>query len=591
MKWWAWSIPAVLAVLVYLPVWNAGFVWDDQFVQQFMLRQESFKTHESYRLNRFLPVYALSFRLDDAISTAALGKDVALMDPARARVPHLTNVLIHALATLCVALLAGQILRGQEGRAWGALAAGLIFAAHPIHTESVAWITGRVDSLATLFMLPAVMLALAFRDRGGPIRLLVSAALFLLAILSKETALAMVLLLPFLYWLVPGEAFNKRRAGMVALSVLLAIGLYIALRAGLGADVGAVESGGPGEAAGRVLAAASYYLVKIIYPWPQLHYVVELPGVGVTAAVLVCGALFLAGGIRAARRDKPVLLISVIWFIATLAPSLLIALITTSKNPVAERYLYLPSVALSLCVGGFMAAAARSKSRHGPALAVVILIAAVFAAGTLRRNRVWRDSESLWSNALTHPSVALNAAGPHNSLGSALLKQGRTDEAAVHFRAALTIDPDHVPSNFNLGIVLVREGRPEEAIERFRRALKAEPDSARIHAALGDALLKGRRYDEAIAAYERVLQVDPNNVGILLNLGSALDGAGRLDEAIARTGRALEIEPDSADVHFNSGTMLLKKGRRSDSMIHFRRAVEINPNHARARAQLRALGQ
>lgn len=590
MKWWAWSIPAVLAVLVYLPVWNAGFVWDDSFVQQFMLRQELFKTHESYRLNRFVPVYVLSFRLDDAISTAALGKDVALLDPARARVPHLTNVLIHALATLCVVLLAGQILRGLEGRVWGALAAGLIFAAHPIHTESVAWITGRVDSLATLFMLPAVMLALAFRDRGGPIRLLVSAALFLLAILSKETALAMVLLLPFLYWLVPGEAFNKRRAGMVALSVLVTIGLYIALRAGQGADVGALESGGPGEAAGRVLAAASYYLVKIIYPWPQLHYVVELPGVGLTVAVLVCGALFLVGGIRAARRDKPVLLISMIWFIATLAPSLSIALITTSKNPVAERYLYLPSVALSLCVGGFMAAAAQSRARRGPALAAVILIAAVFAAGTLKRNHVWRDSESLWSNALTHPSVALNAAGPHNNLGSALLKQGRTDEAERHFRGALKVDPDYAPAHLNLGIILHRRGRPAEAVEQFRRALKSEPNNARIHVALGDVMLIGKRFDEAVAAYERALEIDPENVGILLNLGVALDGEGRLDAAIERTGRALEIEPDSAAVHFNYGTLLLKRGRRAEALGHFRRAVEIDPNHAGARAQLRALG-
>jgi len=455
----AWLLPFVTVLALYSPMRHAGFVWDDAAIFGGWLAE--FESLEDYLAapwvaergspsqtmarQHFYPMARLSLKLDQWIGDALVDPGRPRLDPVRARVPHATTILVHALVSLLVTLLAWRLLSGWPLRAWGALAAGMIFAAHPIHAESVCFIIGRTDSLATLFLIPGLLCALRYRERGDRLALLGAPLCFLLALFCKEVAAAQLVLLPLLYRLAPyaGGATGVREkepeprssGWYLAMLHAAALAVYLLLR---GAVSGSAGIPFPADALliiQRSPAVLAYYLKQVLIPWPQFSFVTQLPGAGFTVVVLLLWAAVLLLSVRAWRRGLPIFLLANAWFAATLAPAFLVTG-ELSVVLLAERYLYLPSLALALGLGALLALGGQRQRLRAPTAAAAAALLVAYGAGTLAQTRVWQSDVGFWERVVRDEAAAGHPT-PWFNLGLAYQQAARPDEALVALQRAV----------------------------------------------------------------------------------------------------------------------------------------------------------
>jgi tetratricopeptide (TPR) repeat protein len=442
--WIGALIPVVLGGAVFAPMLGAAYVWDDLIYQQWQL--PFFRgIHEAFfpplgRLQGFAgfyyrPLIPLSSFLDQALSGHPGGGIPAAWS-------HGMNVVYHLAVTALVYLLAFTILRETPRRAVAAAGAGVLFALHPIHAEVVCSVSGRTDLLATLFVIASFLAAFAARGRAGVwIGAAFSAVLFFLGLLSKETAVALLVLIPAGFWLFPSREKTlprgKRIAAWALLAALLLVALvvYLKLRVAAGFNYGNPSALGSAETVRVLVTALGYYVRKLLVPWPQLHFVVRLPAAAPAVLSVAAASLVALLVSRVSRPSRPILAFSLLWFVACLAPALLVVLRPLSVTPVAERYLYLPSVALCLGVGWWIATAdfRRFAQRAAAVLFVTLLLA--YAASSVERTRVWQDNRRFWADVLLD-SAAEQTPIVQANYAAALQSLGRNDEARLHYRKA-----------------------------------------------------------------------------------------------------------------------------------------------------------
>lgn len=550
---WLWLIPLLLVVAVYWPAPGGERVWDDTTIIDKQL--PAFTTVTDALWPRadipqfggayYRPVVTLSFMLDRAVYGDALVAGL-----------HVSNILFHGLVTLLVLLLTRRLLRDRSGGSLGALVAGCVFAVHPIHTESVNWISGRTDVLAALLVLASLLAGLRWRDRGNTWALVLCVVAYFLGTLAKEVAVATLALLPLILWLAPPEALatGKRRTG-ASLWLPLAFGLglatlgYFALRAASGVNFGASTEAAFADQVSHLLRALGYYTLKVVFPWPQSHFVVwsMTPGLLWGGLVTAAGCLALGLADRAQRRgDSAVPLLALLWFGITLAPSLAIAMRAISETPVAERYLYLPSVALCLAIGAAVAAAWTRDSWRWPSAATVGLLLVAFGGLTVARGFVWRDEIRLWTDATRNaPDEGL----PWLELGMAYSNKERTDEAAAAWTRALNAtgtDPENIAfASNNLGMVALDRQDLADAERLFRQALSAMPGYATPHFGLG--------------------QVFENRAAALLAAGSTPAArSGLLASAEAEYREAVRLDPGYFKAQFHLARILARQGGEAE---------------------------
>jgi tetratricopeptide (TPR) repeat protein len=563
MKRWLVLVPLLCGLVAYAPTPWSELVWDDAVLSEYQLpafrsvRDAFLPPAEVVRWTYayYRPVVVLSHMLDRE-----------LFGPGAAGGPHVVNLLLHLLATACVWLLARRLLGERPGGATGALLAATIFAVHPAHTESVSWIAGRSDLLATVLLLPALLLALAWRDHRSPGALLASALLFLAAVLAKETGILALVLVPWLLLLAPAPApvlaSGARRDGAASAGMWTALGaayaaatfIYLALRQLTDIAPAVLKTLAWTARFWQLVAAAAWYLIGLVAPWPQsaLVSLAVLPG-PVIAVPVVLAALAASGAAlwlwRA--RGETVPLIAVGWFWATISLPLWIAVFALNNTPLAERYLYLPSVALALGVGLAWCMAGRWRTQVAVVLAV---IAVVYAGSTLQRALVWRDDLALWSDTVRKsPEVGL----AWTNLGFAQLRDGADDAALASFRRALEAadrEPKWVSRSHNgIGVILVRQGDLDQAEEHLRTAIGMFPSysepylqmgllfaqrAARMQDA-GDRAARDAMTDRAILYLSGAIKRRNNYFAARLTLAGHLAADGRQLEREGQSVRAL----------------------------------------------------
>lgn len=573
LKFFGWILPVALAIGLYAPGIRGELVWDDGIVQKDQM--VAFRTiKDAFFFPRGIPQWSMMYYRPTVTLTYMAERN--LYGPGAIAGPRATNVAIHALATLFVWMLARQVLRTHRFVELGAVAAALLFAAHPIHTESLCQINGRSDPLATMFMLAAVVAALAWRDcaaRGawarGALPLVVSPLLFLAALLSKEVGIATLLMLPGLLLFIPplmhaglifgglsvcavagalaGTAawngatllaatqpssapFVQSPAGVVLLSIaaagLLAGGAAFAMarfgphrRALLGSLAVLALFGGStvayaqlrqqshvnptpplkadavGTPLSRAAAALDYYLIKSVWPWPQSAFPHRVRGLGGDearngflpyAAVAIAGVLTVAGLLL--YRRFPALVVAMGWTLLCVAPSLAIAVRNIAETPVAERYLYAPSVGVCLLVGGLLAAALPRVVLAVPMVLVVLVAIGGSSVATLLRASIWTSNLALWGETVKRePDAGL----PWHSLGQARMARASElsgpqasdmlNQAIAAFDKALeTYDDDEGRSLAwnSKGACLMRLGKLSEAAGCFEKSTKIRPGYA-----------------------------------------------------------------------------------------------------------------
>lgn len=585
----------ILAVLAYANSLRNGFVWDDPIIldRQLVVFRSVWDVLvppagiPQFSPDYYRPVVVASYLLDRAIG----GRQPFAY--------HCSVVLAHAGATVLLFVFALLLFRDRPGAMFGAATAAALFAVHPVHTESVAWMAGRSDVLATLFVLAALIVhhstslrsmagrtrhaatTRGRRDRSGgrkrrgaedagrrSARRVVGGSmltgLFLfLALGSKETALTLFPLLILLDWLAyrqsPAAAVRRRDLLLGYTGPVLAVLLYLVLRRlALGEFLGhAPGETGPARSPVDVLGAVAMYVAKLVAPLRLNAYIDSVPtdaGTLVGVVLLLVAATGLA--IMLWRRQEPLPALLIAWLGVTLLPSLAVVW-KIPEAPVAERYLYLPSAGYCLLLG-FVAMRIHALPRGGWVPAVTQLVVGLLVTAgllaTMARNRVWHDNLSLWSRTAAQGHVS---GMPLRSLAAELQKRGRLEEAQRQFEHALAKRNSRIGRQIifnNLGTLAMRKGSYEQAERYYRRALEVESNAPDSLFNLGLAIFErgGRTREAALRAlimYRRAATLSPHDPDIEAALGQALLVAGEPEEAARHMRRALDlgVQRDTAD--------------------------------------------
>jgi Tfp pilus assembly protein PilF len=522
---------------------------------------------------------------------------------------HLINLLFHVLDTL----LLFWVLRAMTLATWRSAFVAALFALHPLHVESVAWITERKDVLSLFWGLLSLWAYAAYAQRGGWGRYTLSALCLALGLMAKP----LLITLPFLFLLldywpldriaghgIAQPAGGKRRADhggssaaarkpafvprtlghlllekvpFLALVVASSVATYLAQsRQGAVSDTAAVSLG---LRLGNAAVSYVRYLGKML--WPRdlsiLYPHPNMPGGTPWAAWQVIGSMLLLLAISwlvfRFRRFR-FLTVGWLWYLGALVP--MIGIVQVGTQAMADRYTYLPLIGLFIAIawssellvsherGGGRARARDRKGRGSAAGAGAVVVPAavlvlVLCAGITRGQvRVWRNSVTLGLHAIT-----AGPTGPkiHYNLGLALSQAGRFNEAIPHYQDAIRLKPDHAKAYNNLGRSLQKLGRLDEAITSIRRAIQIDPDLELAYINLSDALVAANRLDEAIAARQQAARLNPFNAVNINNLGGLLASTGRYDAAIAHFRRALELQPDFQDARRNLQMALEQKAQ------------------------------
>ncbi len=511
---------------------------------------------------------------------------------------HLTNLLFHIANTLILFL----VINKMTGHLWRSGFVAALFALHPLHVESVAWVTERKDVLSTFFWLLSMWTYSCYAETPIINKYIVVLLFFVMGLMSKP----MLVTLPFVFLLMDFWPLGRLQLGQeikdghikvqkfsvwylvvekvpfVAITIVASVAAYITQRKG--GAVPAMDFDLLKIQTANAIVSYVSYIGKMIwpgklaayYPHPGMLPVLQVVGAGL---LIVCVSVF---GVWKCRKF-PYFTFGWFWFLGTFVP--VIGFVKIGDFFMADRYTYVPLIGLFVVIAWVapeLVAQWRYRKTWLTTLATVVLT--ILMVMTWKQAGYWENSITLFEHNL---KITSNNYLPHNNLGLALNKQGLTAEAIEHYLQALRIKPDYEKAHNNLGAALYTQGRTAEAIEHYLQALRIKPDYAEAHNNLGNALDNQGRTAEAIEHYLQALRIKPDFEEAQYNLGNALDKQGRTAEAIEHYLQALRIKPDFEEVHNNLAVALLRTGNIERAIVHFRKALRINPDHMNAKNNLK----
>ena len=505
---------------------------------------------------------------------------------------HLTSLLLHVANSVLLFLL----LSRMTGALWRSAFVAALFALHPLHVESVVWVSERKDVLSTFFWISTMWMYFRYAKRPDFFRYMLALFAFALGLMAKPMLVTLPCVLLLLdYWPLrrfrPGETAAITPAAkeqgspffylllekipFFALSTASSIVTFIAQKSAgaLMVDVYPVKI----RIANALVSYVSY-MGKMI--WPRglvvfyLHPGKSLPGWHAVGAGLLLVCLSVAV-MRAARRH-PYLAVGWLWYLGTLVP--VIGLVQVGLQAMADRYTYVPLIGLFIIVawGVFDLVKGWRHQQVALALSAGLLLFGLTTC-TWLQVRHWKNSATLFQHALRMNSQNYLA---HNNLGAALLQQGKIEEGILHYTKALEIQPNYWLAHSNLGGHLVGQGEMEEAMRHCSEAVRLNPGSPEAHSNLGLALALQGRFEEATTHYFEALRLRPEYAPAHRNLGLALERLGRPQEALTHYAEAVRFKPDFVDAHLNLATLLTEQGDFAAAAEQYQRALEIKPDGA-----------
>ncbi|MCP5062701.1 MAG: tetratricopeptide repeat protein [Ignavibacteriae bacterium] len=459
----------------------------------------------------------------------------------------------------------------MTGALWQSSFVAALFAIHPLHVESVAWVAERKDVLSTFFMMLTVWAYIHYVEKKGVKRYLLVVLFFVLGLMSKP----MLVTLPFIllmldYWplgrlnFVHGaqnlvtvqhadESSNVFRliwekVPLFTLAVASSVATVIVQKSG--GAVGSLQIYSLKTRIINTFVAYIEYMVKMVWP-VKLVAVYPHPGNSLLlwkGAVAALVLVIITTVVIWKARKIPYIAVGWFWYIVTLIP--VIGIVQVGVQAIADRYTYITIIGLFVVIA-WGANELLSKLPHRKKLLGVLsaVLFSILMGLTWKQVQYWENSITLFEHTLKHTSNNFLA---HTNMGNALYKRGHAQEAIKHYLKALRIHPNFALAHTNLSAALIKQGRTEEAIEHCLQALRIKPDYALAH----------------------------------YNIGLALIKRGRIEEAIEHCLQALRIKPDYMQAHNNLALLFLYKGDTKEAIVHFRKALNIDPENINVKNNL-----
>ncbi|MHC4159582.1 MAG: tetratricopeptide repeat protein [Planctomycetota bacterium] len=631
-KYWPLCICLVLfltTLAVYLPVRNLDFidfddylyVTDNSDVQAGLTRQGikwAFKTTQAYNWH---PLTWISHMLDCRLYG---------LNPAG---HHFTNVLFHIINTLFLFML----LRLLTGSLWRSAFVAALFALHPLHVESVVWVSERKDVLSTFFWMLTIWFYIRYVRRPCFTTYLLVILALALGLMAKQMLVTLPLVLLLLdYWPLqrftwPGQNQNTcecsfgaasltrcflEKLPLLALSAVASVIVFLVQsEAGLVKDTLEIPVI---YRLGNTLVAYAGYIIKMFWP-VNLGILYPHPRANLSLwQVIVAGCFLLAVSIEViwSCRTRKWLIVGWLWYLGTLVP--VIGIVQVGVQAMADRYTYIPLIGLFIIIAW---GAVDIVGKLRCAKIVLTTVAVIVLSGSMVLTSLqlphWKNTVTLYKHtAAVIPNndllsynlgwalmyrgkydeaiepfaetlrITPDFAGAHNNLGYVLAQQGKIDEAITHYELELQIKPDNFRAHVNLGEALAQQGKLNKAIEHFSEALRIEPYFSNAHNDLGKAFLQQDKADEAIIHFVEALRIRPDFAEAHCNLAAALTRQGKPEIAILHFNESLRIEPGFTEAHYNLGIISIQQGRFDKAVTHLAEALRIKPDFTDARNKL-----
>lgn len=588
----------LLTVLMYLSSVKYQFVWDDHHliegnaqIQEIGNLPKSFATGFLFfsgdNAAYYRPFITMSYMID-----FLLWKN---LPPGY----HLTNILLQIAVCLLVYFTALKLLR----HFWAAFIAAALFAVHPVHVESVVWISGRTDILAALFLLPSFIFYMRHTSaKSGQGWLILSALFLLFSLLSKET----VIVFPFV-WLIYGLGVARRRPAkllMDAAAFAAVVGIYLLLRHSVQLfyltpeHIIPWQTRIPAIAANLLTALRLMYFNLVSQPYHRFAFSISVP-LWLLVVQWTALAAALVGYVSLWRRSRTAAF-AITWTVVAVWP---VSHIVPLARPIlAERFLYMGTIGACLSIGVGARYLLTTRPKTAPALAVLsAAMIALWSAGTVVGSRAWQDEISLWTKvcelADRGPAAecfSLERAEYHNNLSMALYGRQKYERALECALRALRINLQESEAYMMAGLCLNAMGRKEEALGHFENAVAIAPDQPRLLANYGAQLMEVGRYAEAVEVLTCAANTRYAPPEVLSNLSHAYQQIGEWEESRKTLRRGVDLWPRDVVMRGHYALALQRVGRFEEAVEQWEfiiREAQGSPEADLAAAELLKLRQ
>lgn len=482
---------------------------------------------------------------------------------------HLTNMFLHLLAAIFLYFF---ILTLSKNTILSLLTS-LLFVCHPVHTEAVAYISGRADLLATIWLLICITIYMRYLDNKKIIFYLIIILTYLLALLSKEGSLILPIILLLYHF-----TFRKKIPKIAYSSIILITICYILLRI-INPQNLAVDSLTTSTIWQRIpgfFVALSTYLKLLLVP-SNLHMEYGIPLFSWFNPYAALGlAILLTAIILFSVKRNTLIGFSIGWFFVALLP---VANLYPINAFMAEHWLYLPSIGYFLLLAIFLQYLYQKISSKSLIIILICLLVIYYSFSTIRQNKYWQEPINFYKKTLAAAPTSYRA---YNNLAFLYDSRGEKNKALATLQSAIKAIPNHAETYNNLANAYIRQGKIKEAFTTYQTALTLDPGSLETNYNLGSLYHDLRQYDMAITFYNKALEVDPDYIDAYNNLGIIYKNKGSITKAESMYKKAIAINPTYAKAYLNLGNLYKDSGKEEPAISQYKRALSINSQYLRA---------
>jgi len=566
------SLILIVTFAAFYPCLNNRFGgWDDDLyitenivIQDFSLSNVK-KIFTSYFVSNYQPLTMLTYLIEYRLLK---------LDP---RGYHLTNLILHLINCLAVFWLIYLLTQKISISS----ITTLLFGIHPMHVESVAWISERKDLLYALFFLAAIICYYYYlRERKIGRYYFVSLILFIASLLSKAMAITLPLVLFLIDYFTNRKIDRKMFIDKIPFFILSFIFGVVAL---IGQYcTAAVRSENLFNFFHKVIIASYsiiFYLIKILVPIKLscLYPYSGLKDIFPYLFSLVAFIILFAIVIVSRKHTKKIIFGSAFFLIAILP---ILQFVPLGRIIVADRYIYIGSIGIFYILAEgihwlFISKIKNFRLLQCFVLVILIVLTSILTALTWKRCQVWRDGISLWDNVLNnYPNVAL----AYNNRGDGYAEQGNIQQAISDFNKAIQIDPNYADAYYNRGNAYLDQGNIQPAIFNYDRAIEINPNYAKAYNRRGNAYLTQGNIQSAIFNYDRALEINPDYIDAYVRRGTIYSQRGNFIQAISDFSRAIQIKPNLVEAYNNRGIAYSLQGNFIQAIFDFNKVIQIKPS-------------